>query len=325
MDYNNIKDENYLKYVSESLTSLLSDILLSDSISLSGNSIIEASNRILNLSDEAGNPYFRLDSNYNFDQNSKELLKMSFEKFKEELSVWKELLGDEVDIVKINNAMKLIEETVYTDNIFLRPSKVSFITLPVNDKSILDYDIMGKNATFEIGKETFKTNAPNNYKFGLNSIAVSGHKTNAEHILSELESIEDALKDGQEPVVLSKKHSPFQTEHSTFVRKNRAACTRIPFEKYGEDNIIIFGIFHKEGNNDDDVQDEYDNRHEILSKIPDKEKLIKEGKRAYLRFKGKLISAIYGDKLETKNAILQYLLEKAELRLNYNDNERGAL
>ncbi len=301
------------QYQVSTVANLFVDIFLVDgNEELSSSTVIDSAIELLNLVDENGNNFFTLDSNYNFDDDSVELLRRSMEEFLDTYNECKELFQDES---KIRTIMTLVEEVVKTKDVIIPKNKISFITIPVDEKSsILDYDVAGKNAVIKNGDKEFKTNAPSNYVFNLSEPCEASSKTNAEHILSELEQLENALKYGDNPTTLVKSHSPFQTENKTFVRRNTSACTRIPFERFNDDNIIVYGIFHKYGQKDDDVQNEYGNRHSIISQL-DSEQLIEDGKKAYAKFKGKLIKALYSDKLTEVEAIHTYLVKQAEERL----------
>ena len=73
---------------------------------------------------------------------------------------------------------------------------------------------------------------------------------------------------------------------------------------------MISGIFHKVGQNDESVQNEYKNRQSIINDMKDDLNVnIEDCEKLYYDFKLSLIKGLYGDKVSTMEAVHRYMLE----------------
>ena len=302
-------DEYLLNRNADILVFKLSDMILENDTIIDKSNIIDIALEILDLVDDNGRKIFKLDNEFKFDKYSILIFKKARERFSEECKSCSDIIDAEAK-ERIDKTLDLIEYTLENENIIKSSNKVRFITIPTqDDKSLLDYDIDGKGVNLEFGKEKYQTKAPHKYEFRLSQPSEINGQKNAEVILKELEQIEKVLSSDPCIVKHTGKHQPFQSEGSSQVKRNVAACTRIQINQFGENIVAISGIFHKEGQNDLALQSEYEVRKDILSSMKkDLNININECEKKYYEFKTRLIKNLYGSKLYGMTSIYRYML-----------------
>ena len=306
--------EEYLyKAKIETIQGLLEDMLI-DEESFEIEKLIE---ELTELKDLNGKAIIKLDNDLHFNKESIEILNKAIEDFKEVLKKYKEDYSDlEVYYDEVEKNIDEITTFFVKNTITKKEHKeepVIFITIPVDDKSALDYDIEGKNAKVEFNGKTFQLNPPNDYVFDLLRPSPINGRKNVDVLLSELETIEEKLSGNPNITDHTKTSKAFQSEGKSQVKKNRSACTRIQLNQYGPRIIAIPGIYHKVGWVDDEVQDEYEYRRKVLEQLKeDKRYSIEECAKRYYQFKLRLIKAKYGKNVNETMAMCRYIMAQEE-------------
>lgn len=324
--------DDFIKYQVELVLKKLSDLLLDDEI-LSDKDIntnllcIE----LLSLKDDYDNNIFGYDENYHFDKESREVMEKSFEKFLLDCQEFLEIdLISEVTFDNICYIQEIIVEMFNFDKIIENSKLTSFCCIPVSkNESVLDFDLIGKNSRLSyqymqdldkktISERTFDFHSPHNHDF----TKEKSKKELAVLILKELEKIEGRLANGENLVSICRKKGEFQSENGTYVKRNLDEKIRIQLHQYGNDKIVITGIYYKESkgsksDTDSVVQNEYENRKKILSLISaDKQVTDEDFVISYQNFKAKLINYVFGDDMTEIEAVRNYMLLKSIERIN---------
>ena len=263
-----------------------------------------------------------LDDNLCFDEESIAILKSAFDEFKSRFEEYKNDFSElEINYEQIEerlNELSLFLERNSSLKIPKEKSKVRFITLPVGDgKSSLDCDIEGENKKVVFNGTSVQLSAPHGYEFALDMPSPINGRKNVDVLLSELEYIERTLSDN--PVIsnYTGKHSPYKKEPDCYVKRNVKACTRIQLDtiqdKEGNPVIAVTGIYHKIGQKDQALQDEYAARKKALINMQqDKNYSIDECERLYSDFRKRLIVAKYGKNVSETMAMCRYLIAQEE-------------
>ena len=307
-----IKSNNsYKDYIIESKVSItvlkLSDMILEDDLIMDENNIIDIALEILDLCDQDGKKIFKLDENYHFDSDSITIFEKACEKFIDECELCSDLITKE-NQEKMNKVIELLRSTIKNKKVIKSDKKVRFITMPNDDyKSILESDIEGFG--------------PHKYKFKLSEPSEVNGQSNAAVLLKELEQIEKVLSSDACIVKHTGQHQPFQSEGGIQVKRNVAASIRIPIIQYGPDTVLIAGIFHKEGQNDLIVQNEYEARKKKTDFMKDDINIDRsQCEKLYYAFKTKLIKSLYGNKVDNMNTLYRYMLEETNKEIVREDS-----
>ena len=289
-------EKDIIDYYKQIVFNKLLDMLLNDEVSLDENSVMQMALDIFELVDDAGKPIFKLNSDYRFDDNSIEVFRQASKAFLEECEDNMDIISQE-QIEHMKNVVNLIEYTLKNKSIIKRDSKVRFITLPDPEYlSALISDMDG--------------NGPNGFKFDPNSPSEISGVSNAVLILRELLQIEKVLQDDPDIIRHTGARMPFQSENNIQVKRNVSARLRIPIFQYGKDTIMIAGIFHKIGDNDPKVQNEYIERKARADAMKkDLNANVDECEKRYCEFKKYLISHIYGRKVDEARSVYRYFIE----------------
>ncbi len=306
----------------DEVVNLLTDLLFIDEDDpLTEELMVDKLGELLKKKDRYGKSYFVLDKELNYTEESKELLMNALNRFKEQLDAFEKdgsLVLDENVKERTSEFIKLLSTAVNTDKVIIQNNKMIFATIPTKDgKTVLDTDLFGKNVVIMVGGKEYDLKSPHNYVFIEDR---PSDKRYIEHILDELRMLEEATKTGAELSTLVHKKGGLQSEPGAYVKKNAREQTRIPFGK-ADGVIVIFGVFHKVGDVDKEVQDEYMKRNEVWSKmITDKPDLIMvDGKEAYARFKQRLIRRLYNNTFDEVESVHRYLVSKAYQKLGMGD------
>ena len=320
--------DDYNKYIIEAkvyeVFKALNDIVL-DQIEDDGLTAKSMALSILDLKDDSGKDIFKLDNNYQFDSASLKIFEESRKQFEDTCRECKDILSAE-DMVKIISTLNMIEKTLRVDRIIKPLTKVRFITIPVKGKSALENDLDGKAALVEFAGKKHMLTSPHRFEFKLSHPSeVSGLK-NGEMILKELAKIENVLAEDPCIVKHTGKKMPFQSEYGSQVKKFTSSELRIMLNQYGTNTVMISGIFHKVGQNDESVQNEYKNRQDIIDDMKDDLNVsVEECEKLYYDFKLELIKGLYGDKVSTMEAVHRYMLESSleQEKEVYKEEGRG--
>ena len=303
-DYNKYIIEAKVYEVFKALNDIILDHIEDDSLTAKSMAL-----SILDLKDESGKDIFKLDNNYQFDAASLRIFELARKQFEDTILECKDILEAE-DLVKIQSTLNLLEKTLKVERIVKPMTKVRFITIPVKGKSALENDLDGKATLVEFAGKKHMLTSPHRFEFKLSHPSeVSGLK-NGEMILKELAKIENVLAEDPCIVKHTGKKMPFQSEYGSQVKKFTSSELRIMLNQYGTNTVMISGIFHKVGQNDESVQNEYKNRQSIIDDMKnDLNVSVEECEKLYYDFKLELIKGLYGDKISTMEAVHRYMLE----------------
>lgn len=304
--------EEYLyKSKIETIEGLLENMLI-DNDSFEMDSLLES---LTELKDLNGKKILKLDDDLHFNKESIEILNKAIEGFKKTLEIFKKDYSDlEVYYDEVKENLNEITEFFKKNTLTKKENSeepVIFITIPIGDKTSLDYDIAGESVKVEFNGKQTQLNSPHDYEFSLAMPSPINGRKNVDVLLSELETIEARLS--SDPCIINHTgaHRPFQSEDGSQVKRNTRACTRIQLNQYGPRIIAIPGIYHKVGQIDNEVQREYNCRKEVLDNLKaDKKYSIEECSRLYNKFKLKLITEKYGKNVNETLAMCRYIIAK---------------
>lgn len=270
---------------------------------------------LVELIDLYGNKVFELDEDLHFTFESILLFEKAVESFKENLKVLEQDFSDlDLEYQFILDNLENLLEFFRNERIAKNKNKTTFIAIPIGKTSALNYDIMGSNCNGKFAGVDCSLKSPHKFKFDLSRPSQIKGKSNGQIILSELDKIENVLEYDACIVNHTGQRRPFQSEGSTQVKRNTAACTRIQINQYGENVVAICGIYHKVGRNDDEVQSEYETRKEVLEHMSkDKNIDIEMCKKAYYDFKKEVIMSVYQKDITRAQAICEYLINSFNL------------
>lgn len=265
---------------------------------------------LVELIDLYGNKIFELDDDLHFTFESISLFEKAVESFKENLKVLEQDFTDlDLEYQFILDNLENLLEFFRNEKIIKDRKKTTFIAIPIGKSSALNYDIMGSNCNDKFAGMDCGLKSPHRFKFDLSRPSQIKGKSNGQIILSELDKIENVLEYDACIVNHTGQRRPFQSEGGTQVKRNIAACTRIQINQYGENVVAICGIYHKVGQNDDEVQSEYETRKEVLEHMSkDKNIDIEMCKKAYYDFKKEVIMSVYQKDITRAQAICEYLI-----------------
>lgn len=274
---------------------------------------------LLELKNEIGDqPLFVCDSDFIFDDESKEIMMEALKEAKKELNEYVDEGFISVEKKEaIDLFIKFVEETFNYGN-KIRTGKVSFMTLPLsNGKSVLDNDIIGEPSEVVIDKKKSVVTPPHRHVFIGKGI---DNKKVATNILNLLRYVEDALKYGDDFTKVAKTKGRIQSEGGTYVIRDLDEKIRIQLDRV-RDRIIIAGIYYKESkgatsDKDQDVQEQYEIRKEIFKSIrTDDTNTLEAGEMSYRQFKQKLSILKYGNIIECINETKKLLVEAVKMKM----------
>ena len=296
-------DEEFKKQVIDIIVFKLIELIGND---ISINSILSFLSKMIRM-DERTNKSWKIlrlnPDNRTFCDESKEIIDRAIAELTELIAI----IDDIPKNIKQSfiDKLNLIREFLDSKKPIEDEKPVRIITIPAEGEfgSVLDYDLVGKGCTTCMGG---KTRAPHNYDFSKNS-PLQGAKP-IEFILDELGIITEEVTHNP---VLSK--SQFKSEKNGIgVRHNTHAATRIPLIEYNRDEkgrpvILIAGIFKKHGNDDDDVQKEYETRSKIVDKMKIEGIPVDRCEQEFNKFLYRLVEKKYGKNIRSKDAIMNYM------------------
>lgn len=304
---NDATKENHTELVVNKLIDVLIDSEFTVSSEFAYNLLLD----ILTIKDSYGIDVFSTNTSLQLDDYSISILEMAINNFLSQVDEFISEFDLEVDLDSLHQLMSILKANLKSLKISKDNNKVSFITIPVNEGTVLHHDINGENSLVSFNGVEYHLKSPHKHQFNLKHGSDIDKKTNAELILSELDKIENTL--AYDPCIVkhTARHKPFQSEDGSQVKRNVQAGLRIQLNQYNDNAVSITGIYRKIGQVDQEVQTEYNNRKNVLDKMKNDPNIsVQQCQEAYYGFKSHIIGAVYSSQLDKTGAIKQYMVCK---------------